>query len=49
MDDGVVVEQGPPSDVLDRPSHERTRRFLQMVDQQGTLPDQENPASLSPT
>jgi polar amino acid transport system permease protein len=33
MDEGVVVEQGPPSDVLDRPRHERTRRFLQMVDQ----------------
>jgi polar amino acid transport system permease protein len=34
MDEGVVVEQGPPSEVLDRPRHERTRRFLQMVDQQ---------------
>jgi polar amino acid transport system permease protein len=33
MDEGVVVEQGPPSDVLHRPRHERTRRFLQMVDQ----------------
>jgi polar amino acid transport system permease protein len=33
MDEGVVVEQGPPSDVLDRPRHERTRRFLQMMDQ----------------
>jgi polar amino acid transport system permease protein len=40
MDEGVVVEQGPPSDVLDRPRHERTRRFLQMVDQQSPLPDQ---------
>jgi polar amino acid transport system permease protein len=39
MDEGVVVEQGPPSDVLDRPRHERTRRFLQMVDQQSPLPD----------
>ena len=34
MDEGVVVEQGTPSDVLDRPHHERTRQFLQMVDQQ---------------
>ncbi len=31
MDDGVVVEQGPPAAVLDEPSHERTRRFLSQV------------------
>jgi len=40
MDEGVVVEQGPASDVLDRPTHERTQRFLQMVDQHSPLPDQ---------
>jgi polar amino acid transport system permease protein len=45
MDEGVVVEQGPPSDVLDRPRHERTRRFLQMVDQQGALADQDAPGT----
>ena len=28
MDEGRIVEQGPPNDVLDRPSEERTRRFL---------------------
>jgi len=28
MDEGVVVEQGPPAQVIDRPAHERTRRFL---------------------
>ena len=28
MDDGQVVEQGPPSQILDHPTHERTRRFL---------------------
>ncbi|HUR43694.1 MAG TPA: amino acid ABC transporter ATP-binding protein [Aestuariivirga sp.] len=28
MDDGVIVEQGPPATVLDQPRHERTRRFL---------------------
>ncbi len=33
MDQGVVVEQGPPSQVLDRPEQERTRRFLRMVEQ----------------
>jgi polar amino acid transport system ATP-binding protein len=28
MDDGRIVEQGKPTDVLDRPREERTRRFL---------------------
>jgi polar amino acid transport system ATP-binding protein len=28
MDEGKVVEQGAPADVLDRPQEERTRRFL---------------------
>ena len=28
MDDGRIVEQGRPADVLDRPREERTRRFL---------------------
>ncbi|HEY8465309.1 MAG TPA: amino acid ABC transporter ATP-binding protein [Solirubrobacterales bacterium] len=31
MDGGVVVEQGPPREVLDNPSHERTKRFLGLV------------------
>jgi polar amino acid transport system permease protein len=34
MDEGHIVEQGPPEDVLDRPKHERTKRFLRMVEQQ---------------
>jgi ABC-type polar amino acid transport system ATPase subunit len=28
MDDGKIVEQGIPADVLDRPKQERTRKFL---------------------
>jgi ABC-type polar amino acid transport system ATPase subunit len=28
MDEGRIVEQGDPSDLLDRPKEERTRRFL---------------------
>ena len=28
MDDGKIVEEGKPEDVLDRPREERTRRFL---------------------
>jgi polar amino acid transport system ATP-binding protein len=31
MDDGVVVERGPPADVLANPKHERTRAFLSKV------------------
>ncbi|SIM81979.1 amino acid ABC transporter ATP-binding protein [Micromonospora cremea] len=31
MDGGVVVEQGPPRDVLGAPQHERTRSFLSRV------------------
>ena len=31
MDEGRVIEQGPPEDVLDHPKHERTQRFLRMV------------------
>jgi polar amino acid transport system permease protein len=31
MDEGVIVEQGPPASVLDRPAQERTRRFLRKV------------------
>ena len=28
MDGGVIVEQGPPAQVLDDPKQERTRKFL---------------------
>jgi polar amino acid transport system ATP-binding protein len=31
MDGGVVVEQGPPAEVLDNPRQERTRTFLAKV------------------
>lgn len=31
MDDGVIVEQGTPAEVLGRPSHERTQAFLRKV------------------
>ena len=31
MDRGAIVEQGPPSAVIDHPAHDRTRSFLQRV------------------
>ena len=31
MDDGVIVEEGPPSEVLVNPRTDRARRFLRMV------------------
>jgi polar amino acid transport system ATP-binding protein len=31
MDEGVIVEQGPPADLLDNPREERTKRFLGLV------------------
>jgi polar amino acid transport system ATP-binding protein len=31
LDGGVIVEQGPPAEVLDNPSQERTKRFLGLV------------------
>jgi polar amino acid transport system permease protein len=32
MDEGVIVEQGTPEEVIDNPQHERTRRFLRVVE-----------------
>ncbi|WP_425840010.1 amino acid ABC transporter ATP-binding protein [Streptomyces fractus] len=31
MDGGVIVEQGPPQQVLEKPTHERTATFLERV------------------
>lgn len=31
MDDGVVVEQGPPNDIINNPQNERTKTFLNQV------------------
>src|SRR4029078_7040538 len=32
MDGGVIVAQGTPAEVINNPSHERTRRFLRLVE-----------------
>ncbi len=34
MDAGVVVEQGPPSEVISNPQHDRTRSFLRRMRQE---------------
>jgi len=31
LDEGLVVEEGPPADIFDQPRHERTQRFLSKV------------------
>ncbi|WP_157090420.1 ATP-binding cassette domain-containing protein, partial [Polaromonas jejuensis] len=31
IDEGLVVEEGSPADIFDRPREERTRRFLSKV------------------
>ncbi|MBW1766304.1 MAG: amino acid ABC transporter ATP-binding protein [Deltaproteobacteria bacterium] len=31
MDDGVIVESGEPKDLIENPSHERTKRFMQEI------------------
>ena len=31
MDEGVIVEQGKPKEVLDKPKEERTKKFLGLV------------------
>jgi polar amino acid transport system permease protein len=32
MDEGMIVEQGPPAEVIDSPRQERTQRFLRLVE-----------------
>ncbi len=31
MDEGVILEEGPPAEVLGNPRQERTKRFLGLV------------------
>jgi polar amino acid transport system ATP-binding protein len=31
MDEGRIVEQGPPANILRNPAHERTRAFLHKI------------------
>jgi polar amino acid transport system permease protein len=38
FDEGAVVEEGTPAEVLDNPRKERTRRFLSLIDAGATEP-----------
>jgi polar amino acid transport system ATP-binding protein len=31
LDEGRLIEQGPPAEVLDHPRHDRTKAFLSKV------------------
>ncbi len=31
LHDGVIVEEGPPTQVIDKPQHERLRSFLRQI------------------
>ena len=37
LDEGRILEQGPPQEILGRPSNERTRQFLQRVTEAGRM------------
>ncbi|MCI1673702.1 MAG: amino acid ABC transporter ATP-binding protein [Bifidobacterium tibiigranuli] len=37
MDGGVVVESGPPNQLISEPTHERTRQFLRRLTEEGTI------------
>ena len=39
MDEGTIVEQGTPAEVLDNPKEERTQRFLRLVEREETVLD----------
>jgi len=45
MEDGVVVEQGPPEKILDAPDDERTKRFLRRFLAPDQVDDDHGPAS----
>jgi polar amino acid transport system ATP-binding protein len=37
LDEGVILEQGPPAQIFSDPHHERTRRFLQSIIEAGRM------------
>ena len=39
MDEGLIIEEGPPKDVLDAPREERLRQFLRQVNRGNAKPN----------
>jgi polar amino acid transport system ATP-binding protein len=37
LDEGVILEQGPPAEIFSRPREERTQQFLQRIVEAGRL------------
>jgi polar amino acid transport system ATP-binding protein len=37
LDDGVILEQGPPTEIFSSPQNPRTQQFLQRIIQAGRL------------
>jgi polar amino acid transport system ATP-binding protein len=37
LDDGVILEQGPPGEILSNPKEPRTQQFLQRIIEAGRL------------
>jgi polar amino acid transport system ATP-binding protein len=37
LDEGVILEQGPPAEIFSAPREERTKRFLQRIVDAGRL------------
>jgi polar amino acid transport system ATP-binding protein len=37
LDDGVILEQGPPAEILSNPKEPRTQQFLQRIIEAGRL------------
>jgi polar amino acid transport system ATP-binding protein len=37
LDDGVILEEGPPEQIFTAPEQERTRRFLQSIIEAGRM------------
>jgi polar amino acid transport system ATP-binding protein len=37
LDEGVILEQGPPAEIFTRPREERTQQFLDRIVQAGRL------------
>jgi polar amino acid transport system ATP-binding protein len=37
LDQGVILEEGPPDEIFSRPQQERTQRFLQSIIEAGRM------------